>query len=97
LGATANRFQVEARIEFQRSRLRYARKMEGTGAAIFLEIFLPLRAAIDAVAHGLLLLLSLGRSQQSRRRFMIYKQILAWHLQGRPEAAGLPDKCPPRS
>jgi len=97
LGATAKRFEAAARIEFHRSRLVYARKVEGLWAWAFLGLWLPLRTALDWVAQGMLTLASLGTMAKPRQRFRVYGELLAWHLRGRPPHLGLPDKCPRRA
>ncbi len=94
LGATARRFEAAARIEFHRSRLTYARKVEGFWAWVFLGLWLPLRTAVDWLAQGILVLASLGTLHSARQRFRVYGRLLAWHLRGRPAHLGLPDKCP---
>ncbi|MGC9238088.1 MAG: glycosyltransferase family 2 protein [Acidithiobacillus sp.] len=93
LGATAKRFEAAARIEFHRSRLLYARKVEGFWAWAFLVLWLPIRTAIDWLAQGILTLASLGALAAARQRFRVYGHLLVWHLRGRPSHLGLPDKC----
>ena len=93
LGGTAKKFQVGSRIEFQRSRLLYARKVEGCIPWMVLSLWMPVKAAIDFLANGTAMVLTLGLLPRQRKRCLTYGGILMWHLLFRPRHWGLPGKC----
>ena len=93
LGGTARKFQVGSRIEFQRSRLLYARKVEGCIPWVVLSLWMPVKAAIDFLANGIAMVLTLGLLPRQRKRCLTYGGILMWHLLFRPTHWGLPGKC----
>lgn len=92
-GGTAKRYNALARIEYQRSKLLYYAK---TAPGLYPLAFalLLLKAATNALANGLLLILGGFFSVRHRNRTLVYGQVLGWYLSGRPDDAGLPDKCP---
>lgn len=92
-GGTARRYNALARIEYQRSKLLYFAK---TAPSLYPLAFtmLLLKAATNALANGLLLLLGGFASSRHRNRTRVYGQVLGWYLAGRPADVGLPDKCP---
>lgn len=92
-GQTAARFHGAARIEYQRSKLLYYAKAQGALAAAAVGLVLPVKALVDSLANGFLVLVTLGLARRQRQRFGSYASILAWHLLGRPASWGLPDKC----
>lgn len=92
LGGTANRFRAASRIEFQRSRLLYARKVEGLLPWVFLSLWMPVKAAIDFFFNGIAMVFTLGLIPRQRKRCLNYGGILMWHLLFRPTHWGLPGK-----
>ena len=93
LGGTAKKFKVGSRIEFQRSRLLYARKVEGRIPWVVLSLWMPVKAAIDFLSNGTAMVLTLGLLPRQRKRCLTYGGILMWHLLFRPAHWGLPGKC----
>ena len=94
LGGTANRYKAEARIEFHRSRLIYARKVEGTTARNLLLGVLFASSFINFLSNAVLLVLTLFAFSKLRRKTAMYGRLWLWHLLGRPVDWGLPNKCP---
>ena len=92
LGGTAKKFQMGSRIEFQRSRLLYARKVEGLLPWVILSLWMPVKAAIDFFSNGIAMMLTLGLLPRQRKRCLNYGGILMWHLLFRPTHWGLPGK-----
>lgn len=93
-GRTAKRYRSAPRIEFQRSKLIYYRKTGGFLAWLTVSMILVVRALANATSSLLLCLLSLCLNKGKRQKAVVYGGVLAWHLLGRPEGWGLPDKCP---
>lgn len=93
LGATANRYRGGARIEFHRSRLIYARKVEGRFAYKFVSFSLFVSSFINFFANLLLSMVSAFLVKKIRWKMAMYAEVFAWHLLGRPRNWGLPGKC----
>ncbi len=93
LGGTANRFHAAARIEFQRSRLLYAKKFEGRYSHTALVLWYFLKAGMDFLSNAVLFLLTLGLAPKVRARARSYGVLWLWHLFLRPKTWGLPGKC----
>ena len=94
-GHTANKFRTEARIELQRSRLLYFRKSSSRAAYLAISFHLIASALFNVLTNALAVVLTLGLAAKLRTKLRGYSRILTWHLTGRPETWGLPDKCPP--
>jgi GT2 family glycosyltransferase len=82
---TKKRVPAETRIEYHRSLYRFFRKYRGEQA---LRTLLALRIAKSFLYAATGWLPGLV-SSRSRDRWLQNLQVLAWHLRGRPEAAGL--------
>jgi N-acetylglucosaminyl-diphospho-decaprenol L-rhamnosyltransferase len=92
-GGTANKFRTEARIEFQRSKLIYYKKVGGTNAWIAASFILTAKSLINFLSNFMVFILSLGSSKSYRVKSTGYLKILLWHLLFRPSSWGLPNKC----
>jgi hypothetical protein len=93
-GQTAKRYRSAARIEFQRSKLIYYRKTGGALISRIVSVILFVRVILNATVSMLLCLLTMCLSKRQRQRVVVYLGVLHWHLSGRPDSWGLPDKCP---
>jgi GT2 family glycosyltransferase len=89
-GQTAKQISIGARIEYWRSRYIYFRKHHGIGVRLTLRAGLGVRLFAEALASGLLTLLTLGRSRRWRGKLQVHGQLIAWHCRGCPEEMGLP-------
>jgi len=89
-GATANTFQSAARIEFYRSRYIFFRKHHGFPSELFLKAVLTANLFLNSLFLGLLAVATLGKVPRIRDRFRVRTDLLAWHLRGCPQSAGLP-------
>lgn len=93
-GVSTRPLRRGAQVEMLRSRLLYYRKVFPAGLALLLTLWRGLRLALNTLTATLLLLLTLGLAPRLRERWATYATQLAWLLLGRPQAWGLPDKCP---
>lgn len=94
LGGTANRYRAASRIEFQRSRLIYARKVEGKLPWVLLSIGLYFSSTLNMLSNAFATLLTLFLIPGLRRKTRMYARLWLWHFAGRPRSWGLPNKCP---
>jgi GT2 family glycosyltransferase len=94
-GHTANRFQSEARIEYQRSKLTFFRKTRSRPAYLAVSLLAPVKSGFNAVANTIVCIVTLFLITRLRVKALSYWRITAWHALGRPAGWGLPDKCPP--
>lgn len=92
-GKTVGRFHTAGRIEFQRSKLTFFRKTKSAWSYGAASMLLPLKALVNALANTLLVACTVCTNRRLRLRTAGYWQILWWHLRGRPDDIGLPDKC----
>jgi GT2 family glycosyltransferase len=82
---TKKRVPLETRIEYHRSLYHFLRKNRGAWQA-----FLVMGLRMTKLALALILLApATAVSQRERERWRQRAAILAWHLRGRPAAAGL--------
>ena len=95
-GATARRYGALARIEYQRSKLTYFRKI-GTGTYRLACAVLWSKAMINGLSHVVAAALTLGMVDSVRRKAGVWTRIWLWLLSGRPEGTGLPGKPRPRT
>jgi len=89
-GATANTLPSAARIEFYRSRYIFFRKHYGSAPALFLKVALTANLMLNALFLGLATAATLGKASRIRDKFWVRTDLLAWHLRGCPDSAGLP-------
>lgn len=89
-GQSAKQMPAAARIEYWRSRYAYFAKNFGAGTRLVLRWGLLARLLVDALAAGLLTLLTLGLARRWREKFAVHRALLGWHCRGCPENAGLP-------
>ncbi|MGC9205878.1 glycosyltransferase family 2 protein [Acidithiobacillus sp.] len=94
LGGTANRYRAASRIEFHRSRLLYARKVEGSLAWFILSIHYYFSSSINLISNALAMALTFFQVSRLRRKTRMYAVVWLWHFSGRPSGWGLPNKCP---
>ncbi|MGE4530854.1 MAG: glycosyltransferase [Acidithiobacillus sp.] len=94
LGGTANRFRAASRIEFHRSRLLYAQKVEGKTPWLMLSAFYYFSSSINLLINGLGVILTLFLIPRLRYKVEMYAKVWLWHMLGRPQSWGLPNKCP---
>ncbi len=92
-GKTANSFRTGARIEFQRSKLTYYRKVGGTERWFAALSILVIKAGINAIVNLAATILTFFLSPKLRQRSSGYLTILAWYIRGMPATWGLPEKC----
>lgn len=93
LGKTANKYRSESRIEYHRSRLIYAKKVEGFGVYLILLVWLPARTLVNLLFNLFMYLLSFGLSERRGGRVIMYGLVFVWHITGRPTSWGIPNKC----
>jgi hypothetical protein len=96
-GATANRFRGSARVEYQRSKLKFFRKTRNRASYLVVSAFLVLRTFINALAGAAATAVTLFLNRKLRLKAATYWYLFLWHLLLRPAHWGLPDKCPPES
>lgn len=94
LGGTANQYRAASRIEFHRSRLLYARKVEGSLAWFILSIHYYFSSSINLISNALAMALTFFQVSRLRRKTRMYAVVWLWHFSGRPSGWGLPNKCP---
>lgn len=88
-GQSAGQVRVAARIEYWRSRYEYFRKNTSLLTRVFLRMGLALRLAVDWLASGVMLLLTLGQSQRWRNQWEVNRALGMWHLKGCSADMGL--------
>jgi N-acetylglucosaminyl-diphospho-decaprenol L-rhamnosyltransferase len=93
-GLTANRSRSAARIELQRSKLLYFKKSATAPTYWFLSAFLIFRTFLNAFFGTLACVFTLFIPRKLRHNTRAYWRMFLWHLAGRPESWGLPNKCP---
>lgn len=93
LGGTANRYRAAARIEFHRSRLLYARKVEGKLPWAILSLSLYLSSTINMLSNLCATVCTLFLIPGLRKKTRMYATLWLWHCLGRPRSWGLPNKC----
>jgi N-acetylglucosaminyl-diphospho-decaprenol L-rhamnosyltransferase len=93
-GKTANRFRNGSRIEYQRSHLIFYRKSNNSVLFAALSVLLTLQALFNAVLNTVSSIATIFLSKRFREKAYGYWHSLAWHMLGRPESWGLPEKCP---
>ncbi len=96
-GATANRFRGSARVEYQRSKLKFFQKTRNRASYWVVSAFLVLRTLINALAGAVASAATLFLNRRLRLKAATYWYLFFWHLLLRPAHWGLPDKCPPQS
>jgi GT2 family glycosyltransferase len=89
-GQTARKTHIPARIEYWRSRYAYFQKNKGTASTLLLAAGLLARVSGNILANGLGIVMTLGLAAKPRRKVSEQFALLAWHLRGCPEEAGLP-------
>lgn len=78
-GESANRRPVRARVQFYSSRYRYFRKHGGPMVLGLLFAGLWFRLTLALLLHGVLVVLSLGRTR-SRDKLAVCARLWLWHL-----------------
>jgi hypothetical protein len=96
-GGTAKRFRGQARVEFQRSKLIFFKKTRTPLVYSCASMLITLATTVDALVNTILCLLTCFAVKRLRIKTRVYLYLLAWHLLGRPESWGLPDKCARRT
>ena len=96
-GATANRFRGSARVEYQRSKLKFFQKTRNRASYLVVSAFLVFRTLINALAGAAASAATLFLNRKLRLKAATYWYLFFWHLLLRPAHWGLPDKCPPES
>ncbi|WP_414040318.1 glycosyltransferase family 2 protein [Acidithiobacillus sp. M4-SHS-6] len=94
LGGTANRYRAAARVEFHRSRLLYARKVEGKLPWAILSLSLYVSSTLNMLSNACATVCTLFLIPGLRRKTRMYATLCLWHCLGRPRSWGLPNKCP---
>jgi GT2 family glycosyltransferase len=89
-GQTAKQDLPAARIEYWRSRYAYFAKHRGWLVCAALRSGLLLRLLLDSLFSGIATALTFGQSRRWRNKFSVHRALLLWHLQGCPDAMGLP-------
>jgi N-acetylglucosaminyl-diphospho-decaprenol L-rhamnosyltransferase len=92
-GQTVKKFRSFARIEFQRSKLLFFRKTQSRMSYLVVSILLPFKAFINVASNSLVCVLTLCLLSRQRARVSGYWRIFFWHVLGRPQSWGLPNKC----
>jgi len=93
LGGTANRYRGSARIEFHRSRLRYARKVEGFIPYLFVSFALSCSSFVNLIVNVSFAASTMFLMKKIRAKAAMYLVVFLWHVLGRPRRWGLPGKC----
>jgi N-acetylglucosaminyl-diphospho-decaprenol L-rhamnosyltransferase len=92
-GGTAKRFRGLARLEFQRSKLIFFKKTRSRFAYYCASMLVTLATVVDAVVNTVLCAVTCFLIKRLRIKTCVYLYLLTWHLLGRPDSWGLPDKC----
>jgi len=78
---------VNSRIMFYRSRYLFFRKWHPRSYLVFYLIIF-FRLLINVILSFMGLVITLGLETSTRKRFVVYIQLIAWHLRGCPEKRG---------
>lgn len=92
-GETARRFRGNARVEFQRSKLTFYRKTRSRAVYAWVSIVLAAGSLIDAMVNSALCVATGFAHARFRMKARVYWYLFGWHLLGRPDGWGFPDKC----
>ena len=92
-GHTANRFYSKSRIELQRSKLTYYKKVFSYLQYTIISALLVVRSFFNATFCLIGCVATLGMSKTLRRRTAAYLMTFTWHMLMRPRSWGFPDKC----
>ncbi len=93
-GGTARRFRGRARVEFQRSKLIFFKKTRTPLVFLCASALVTVGTCVDALVNTVLCVLTCFAIKRLRTKARVYLYLAGWHLMGRPESWGLPDKCP---
>jgi hypothetical protein len=89
-GATAKTYESAARIEFYRSRYRFFAKHYPPLSGAILKTAMTANLTLNTLVLGLANIITLSRIPQINGKYRVRKDLLLWHLKGRPEHDGLP-------
>ncbi|MEW5791123.1 MAG: glycosyltransferase family 2 protein [Pseudomonadota bacterium] len=92
-GKTANTFRAQARIEFQRSKLKFFAKVGKPSTYHVVLMLLAAKALINVLANSALCLATLCLDKRQRLKTRGYWTVLMWYVARRPPSWGLPGKC----
>lgn len=93
-GKTAGNFSSGAHIEYLRSKLTFYRKQRSRLSYQAVSFHMLLSALLNAASNLFVVCITGGLAKKARRKSKNYGHALRWHLGGRSEAWGLPEKCP---
>jgi GT2 family glycosyltransferase len=88
-GKSSEKVLSDVRIEFFRSRYRFFLKHHGRLQTTLLFLGLMIKLVVENISALLMVILSAGRNQKSRRRLSVVSRVLGWHLLGCPGSMGL--------
>lgn len=89
-GATANKMEVGARIEFYRSRYVFFRKHYGLTPYMLLKAVQIANLSLNVALLGLLTAATFGKNLKLTSRFSVKYGLWRWHVRGCPQGRGLP-------
>lgn len=89
-GATAKTYQAAARIEFYRSRYLFFQKHYGPRSTSILRAVLKANLFVNVLFLGLAWVVTLGKVEKIRRKFLVRNELWKWHRRGCPPDSGLP-------
>ncbi|MFH0958913.1 MAG: glycosyltransferase family 2 protein [Pseudomonadota bacterium] len=89
-GGSAKSVPVGARIEFYRSRYIFFDKFYGKASKNFLKSVVIFNLTLNAIAYGLLNLVTLKRIKDLSTKSSVWTTLLKWHAQGCPDNCGIP-------
>ncbi len=75
---------IRSRIEFYRSRYQFLRKWNSYSHSLLLFSIIFFRLILNWVLTLMSNILTMGLHQGMRRKWVVYSQLLLWHLRGRP-------------
>jgi GT2 family glycosyltransferase len=75
---------IGSRIEFYRSRYRFFRKWKSLPGYILICIVIFLRLCVNWLSSSVVNVLTLFAVREFRDRWLVYSQLLLWHLRGCP-------------
>ena len=75
---------IRSRIEFYRSRYQFFQKWRGRLYYWSVCVVIPVRLAVDWLLTSLGVLLTLGLLRELRDKWVVYGNLLRWHLRGCP-------------
>jgi GT2 family glycosyltransferase len=75
---------ILSRLEFYRSRYQFFRKWRAYPCYLSISFVILLRLIINWLLTSIANLLTAGLSRAMRNKWMIYSQLILWHLKGRP-------------